>query len=88
MSFLMDTLCTRAHARAAQIIYLIGWSPDASQPKPLRRGSASKHLRDLDAELAAMPDAPPASASAADSASASADASSAPATEAKEEAKR
>ncbi len=51
----------------AQIIYLIGWSPDASQPKPLRRGSASKHLRDLDAELAAMPDAPAVAAAASSS---------------------
>jgi hypothetical protein len=58
----MMRTCAPIHSRT-QIIYLIGWSPDASQPKPLRRGSATKHLRDLDAELAAMPDSSPADSS-------------------------
>lgn len=30
-----------------QVIYMIGWSPDDSQPKPCQRGSASRSLRDL-----------------------------------------
>ena len=30
-----------------QIIYAIGWSPDKSQPKACRRGSASKSLKSL-----------------------------------------
>ncbi|KAK7866434.1 hypothetical protein R5R35_008961 [Gryllus longicercus] len=30
-----------------QIIYLLGWKPDASQPKPLPRGSGEVSLKDL-----------------------------------------
>ena len=30
-----------------QLIYGIGWSPDKSQPKACKRGSASKSLKDL-----------------------------------------
>lgn len=30
-----------------QIIYMIGWKPDPSQPKPLERGSGSISLKDL-----------------------------------------
>jgi hypothetical protein len=29
-----------------QVIYLTGWSPHDSQPKPLRRGSAKASLAD------------------------------------------
>ncbi|XP_038071596.1 arginine-hydroxylase NDUFAF5, mitochondrial-like [Patiria miniata] len=31
-----------------QILYMIGWKPDASQPKPAKRGSATVSLKDLD----------------------------------------
>ena len=31
-----------------QIIYMIGWSPDASQPRPKKRGSAQASLKELD----------------------------------------
>lgn len=30
-----------------QVIYLIGWKPHHSQPKPLERGSAQKSFKDL-----------------------------------------
>jgi NADH dehydrogenase [ubiquinone] 1 alpha subcomplex assembly factor 5 len=30
-----------------QIIYMLGWKPDASQPKPLPRGSGEMSLKDL-----------------------------------------
>ncbi|GAM17694.1 hypothetical protein SAMD00019534_008690, partial [Acytostelium subglobosum LB1] len=30
-----------------QVIYLIGWAPHHSQPKPLPRGSAKKHLSEI-----------------------------------------
>ncbi|KAJ4440269.1 hypothetical protein ANN_08408 [Periplaneta americana] len=30
-----------------QIIYMLGWKPDASQPKPLERGSGEVSLKDL-----------------------------------------
>lgn len=30
-----------------QIIYLLGWKPDASQPKPLQRGTGQVSLKDL-----------------------------------------
>jgi NADH dehydrogenase [ubiquinone] 1 alpha subcomplex assembly factor 5 len=30
-----------------QIIYMLGWKPDASQPKPLTRGSGEMSLKDL-----------------------------------------
>jgi NADH dehydrogenase [ubiquinone] 1 alpha subcomplex assembly factor 5 len=30
-----------------QIIYMLGWKPDASQPKPLARGSGEVSLKDL-----------------------------------------
>ena len=30
-----------------QIIYLLGWKPDPSQPKPLERGSGKVSLKDL-----------------------------------------
>jgi NADH dehydrogenase [ubiquinone] 1 alpha subcomplex assembly factor 5 len=30
-----------------QIIYFIGWRPDANQPKPLKRGSAQQNLKDV-----------------------------------------
>ncbi|POW12565.1 hypothetical protein PSTT_04252 [Puccinia striiformis] len=30
-----------------QIIYSIGWRPDSSQPKPLKRGSAKQNLKDV-----------------------------------------
>lgn len=30
-----------------QVIYFIGWKPDASQPKPLERGSAERSLKEL-----------------------------------------
>jgi NADH dehydrogenase [ubiquinone] 1 alpha subcomplex assembly factor 5 len=29
-----------------QILYMIGWKPDATQPKPLKRGSAQKSMVD------------------------------------------
>ena len=32
-----------------QIIYMIGWKPHASQPKPMRRGSGTHKLGDLNA---------------------------------------
>lgn len=38
-----------------QVIYLTAWAPDPSQPKPLRRGSASRRLTDA----LATPDGPP-----------------------------
>ncbi|XP_033639668.1 arginine-hydroxylase NDUFAF5, mitochondrial-like [Asterias rubens] len=31
-----------------QILYMIGWKPDESQPKPAKRGSATASLKDLD----------------------------------------
>lgn len=31
-----------------QIIYMIGWAPERSQPRPLERGSASHSLRDIE----------------------------------------
>ncbi|KYQ89852.1 hypothetical protein DLAC_09827 [Tieghemostelium lacteum] len=34
-----------------QIIYLIGWAPHASQPKPKPRGSATKRFSDLESTL-------------------------------------
>ena len=30
-----------------QIIYMIGWSPAPTQPKPLKRGSAKQNLKDV-----------------------------------------
>lgn len=30
-----------------QIIYMIGWKPDPSQPKPLERGSGDVSIKDL-----------------------------------------
>lgn len=30
-----------------QVIYMIGWKPDASQPKACRRGSADVSLKEL-----------------------------------------
>lgn len=30
-----------------QIIYMLGWKPDASQPKPLERGTGQVSLKDL-----------------------------------------
>jgi NADH dehydrogenase [ubiquinone] 1 alpha subcomplex assembly factor 5 len=30
-----------------EIIYFVGWSPDPSQPKAKRRGSATVHMKDL-----------------------------------------
>ncbi|XP_012252031.2 arginine-hydroxylase NDUFAF5, mitochondrial [Athalia rosae] len=30
-----------------QVIYLLGWKPDASQPKPLKRGTGEVSLKDL-----------------------------------------
>lgn len=30
-----------------QVIYLLGWKPDASQPKPIRRGTGEVSLKDL-----------------------------------------
>jgi len=30
-----------------QIIYMIGWKPAPNQPKPLKRGSATKNLKDV-----------------------------------------
>jgi NADH dehydrogenase [ubiquinone] 1 alpha subcomplex assembly factor 5 len=30
-----------------QVIYMIGWTPHDSQPKPLRRGSAQRSLKEL-----------------------------------------
>lgn len=30
-----------------QVIYFIGWRPDKNQPKPLKRGSAKKSLKDV-----------------------------------------
>jgi hypothetical protein len=32
-----------------QIIYMIGWSPDSSQPKPCKRGSAKVSMKDIGA---------------------------------------
>ena len=31
-----------------QVIYMIGWSPDASQPQPKKRGSAQASFKELD----------------------------------------
>ena len=31
-----------------QVIYMIGWKPDPSQPQPARRGSATHSLKELD----------------------------------------
>jgi SAM-dependent methyltransferase len=33
-------------AETFEIVHLVGWSPDASQPKPARRGSATQSLAD------------------------------------------
>lgn len=30
-----------------QIIYMLGWKPDESQPKPLKRGTGEVSLKDL-----------------------------------------
>lgn len=30
-----------------QVIYLLGWKPDPSQPKPLKRGTGQISLKDL-----------------------------------------
>jgi len=30
-----------------QIIYMLGWKPDMSQPKPLKRGTGEVSLKDL-----------------------------------------
>ena len=30
-----------------QIIYLVGWKPDPSQPKPIERGSGEVNLKNL-----------------------------------------
>lgn len=30
-----------------QVIYMIGWKPDPSQPKPLERGSANVSMKDI-----------------------------------------
>jgi len=30
-----------------QVIYMIGWKPDSSQPKPLERGSANVSMKDI-----------------------------------------
>lgn len=30
-----------------QIIYMLGWKPDPSQPKPLKRGTGEVSLKDL-----------------------------------------
>jgi NADH dehydrogenase [ubiquinone] 1 alpha subcomplex assembly factor 5 len=30
-----------------QIIYMIGWKPDPSQPKPLERGTGNVSMRDI-----------------------------------------
>ncbi len=43
-----------------ELIFLTGWAPDASQPKPLRPGSASARLADaLGSEEQPLPDAAP-----------------------------
>lgn len=34
-----------------QIIYMIGWRPDESQPKPCKRGSATKSMKDIGQQL-------------------------------------
>ena len=34
-----------------QVIYMIGWAPHISQPKPLQRGSASRSLKELEKGL-------------------------------------
>ena len=44
----------RVHAKF-QVIYLTGWAPDESQPKPLRRGSGQVSLVDF---LGDVPDKP------------------------------
>jgi NADH dehydrogenase [ubiquinone] 1 alpha subcomplex assembly factor 5 len=31
-----------------QVIHMIGWKPHESQPKPLKRGSATRSFKDLD----------------------------------------
>ena len=39
-----------AHVKASfEVIYLIGWAPHASQPKPDRRGSATAKIGDVTA---------------------------------------
>jgi NADH dehydrogenase [ubiquinone] 1 alpha subcomplex assembly factor 5 len=30
-----------------EVIYVIGWKPDESQPKPCQRGSATKSIKDI-----------------------------------------
>ena len=34
-----------------QIVYVIGWKPDSSQPRALERGSAKKSFKELDSLL-------------------------------------
>lgn len=33
-----------------QVIYMIGWAPDHSQPQPIRRGTAQRSLKELSHE--------------------------------------
>eukprot|EP00002_Diphylleia_rotans_P000919 TRINITY_DN10493_c0_g1_i1.p1 TRINITY_DN10493_c0_g1~~TRINITY_DN10493_c0_g1_i1.p1 ORF type:complete len:347 (+),score=78.17 TRINITY_DN10493_c0_g1_i1:50-1090(+) len=42
-----------------QILYLTGWKPHASQPRPKKRGSATASLKDLDSFLANAPEGEP-----------------------------
>ncbi|KAJ3161191.1 hypothetical protein HDU86_007813 [Geranomyces michiganensis] len=42
-----------------QVIYMIGWKPDPSQPKPLPRGSGEVSFKDLESGLKAAPTPPP-----------------------------
>lgn len=38
---------TRFIPATFQIIYMLGWKPDKSQPKPLKRGTGEVSLKDL-----------------------------------------
>ena len=39
--------CSNYVPATFQIIYMIGWKPDPSQPKPLNRGTGNVSLKDL-----------------------------------------
>jgi len=43
----MTVLSTSPDLLHTKIIYMIGWSPDVSQPKACRRGSAANSMKDI-----------------------------------------
>lgn len=43
-----DSTAPTAVRATFEVIYLIGWAPDASQPTPLRRGTATKRIGDTE----------------------------------------